>query len=264
MSSGDLTTQEDTMQWSDVTTPPPQKMLRQFAGLWLVVFGGLAAWRAWHGDRPTPGPLASALAGLVVGARRPGPADGRSAGSITGWMIVAFPIGWTVSRLVLARDVLLRLHAGRAVVFRLIGRDALHLRRRRRGVVLDAQAGAGRAATTYFPAVLSTEKHDVELRRRGAEQTSEPGFVAEFWLLPDTARSGGCCRSSSCCCVRRPGVPVGHGRGAVHLHAVLRPRPEASKIETFRNIRPKQRVPSTHGCEGGFERGWLKTSVIPN
>ena len=38
------------MNWSDVTKPPSNRMLRQFAGLWLVVFGGLALWRFWHGQ----------------------------------------------------------------------------------------------------------------------------------------------------------------------------------------------------------------------
>ena len=33
------------MQWSDIQFHPPLKTLRQFAGLWLVFFGGLAAWQ---------------------------------------------------------------------------------------------------------------------------------------------------------------------------------------------------------------------------
>ena len=36
------------MQWSDIQFRPPEKTLRQFAGLWLVCFGGLAAWE-WFG-----------------------------------------------------------------------------------------------------------------------------------------------------------------------------------------------------------------------
>ena len=30
------------MNWSDVTKPPSNRMLRQFAGLWIVFFGGFA------------------------------------------------------------------------------------------------------------------------------------------------------------------------------------------------------------------------------
>ena len=33
------------MQWSDIQFHPPIKTLRQFAGLWLVFFGGLAIWQ---------------------------------------------------------------------------------------------------------------------------------------------------------------------------------------------------------------------------
>ena len=36
------------MLWSDVTRAPQAKTLRQFAAMWLIVFGALAAWRVWH------------------------------------------------------------------------------------------------------------------------------------------------------------------------------------------------------------------------
>ena len=114
------------MQWSDVTAPPSGKMLRQFGGLWLVVFGGLAAWRAWQGqvDAWTQ---ALAIGALVVGG----------IGLIwpmairfvyTGWMIAAFPIGWTISRLVLAATFY-AIFTPVAFIFRLMGRDALRLHR---------------------------------------------------------------------------------------------------------------------------------------
>ena len=35
------------MQWSDIQFRPPAKTLRQFAGLWLVCFSGLAAWEGF-------------------------------------------------------------------------------------------------------------------------------------------------------------------------------------------------------------------------
>lgn len=114
------------MQWSDVTAPPSRKMLRQFAGLWLVVFGGLAAWRAWHGQADV-WTQALAIGALVVGG----------IGLIwpmairfvyTGWMIAAFPIGWTISRLVLA-VTFYAIFTPVAFIFRLMGRDALRLHR---------------------------------------------------------------------------------------------------------------------------------------
>ena len=104
---------KDNMQWSDVTKPPSPKMLRQFAGLWLVVFGGLAAWRAWQraGRRldawrwPSPRVV---VGGSAWRGRRP------MRPIYTGWMIAAFPIGWTISRLVLGGMFYLRVHAGGA------------------------------------------------------------------------------------------------------------------------------------------------------
>ena len=114
------------MQWSDVTAAPSRKMLRQFAGLWLVVFGGLAAWRAWQGQADGWS-LALAIGALVVGGI--GLVRPMAIRFIfTGWMIAAFPIGWTISRVVLAATFY-ALFTPVAFIFRLMGRDALRLRR---------------------------------------------------------------------------------------------------------------------------------------
>ena len=114
------------MQWSDVTKAPPRKMLRQFAGLWLVVFGGLAAWRAYDGhvDVWTYG---LAIGAVVVGlAGLLWPAIVRPIYS--GWMIAAFPIGWTISKIALGAMFYL-VFTPVALLFKLIGRDTLKLRR---------------------------------------------------------------------------------------------------------------------------------------
>ena len=115
------------MQWSDVIAPPPPRTLRQFAVLCLVIFGGLAVWRAWSGqiDGWTWGFGAAAL--FIGGIGAIAPAAIRPV--YQGWMIVAFPIGWTVSKLVLA-GMLYLLFTPVALVFRLMGRDLLMLRRR--------------------------------------------------------------------------------------------------------------------------------------
>lgn len=114
------------MQWADVTAPPPLKTLRQFAGLCLVVFVGLALWRLWRGQ----GGLATwVLAGLGFGLGAIGlwrPAVIRPV--YTGWMIAAFPIGWTISKVVLGA-VFVLVFTPIALVFRLMGRDTLRLRR---------------------------------------------------------------------------------------------------------------------------------------
>ena len=117
------------MQWSDVIKPPPEKMLRQFAGLWLVVFGGLAAWRAFSGNTGALTIVIGAAAVLIGVAGLIAPAVVRPIYS--GWMIVAFPIGWTISKISLGLMFFV-LFTAVAVVFRLMGRDALRIRRGQR------------------------------------------------------------------------------------------------------------------------------------
>jgi hypothetical protein len=114
------------MQWSEVIKPPAPKVLRQFAGLLLVLLVSLAAWRVYTG-RADAWAATLALVGVVAGgvglawpaAMRP---------IFTGWMIAAFPIGWTVSRVVLG-IVFFLVITPIGWVFRLRGRDLLALRR---------------------------------------------------------------------------------------------------------------------------------------
>ena len=54
------------MRWSDIPFDPPRKTLRQFAGLWLVFFGGMALWQALVKGHTSLGLSLAALA-LMVG-----------------------------------------------------------------------------------------------------------------------------------------------------------------------------------------------------
>ena len=54
------------MRWADVVKPPSTRVLRQFAGLWLVFFLGIAASRWWHGQHGT-WTIALAIVAVVVG-----------------------------------------------------------------------------------------------------------------------------------------------------------------------------------------------------
>src|SRR4029453_11052824 len=113
------------MQWSDVTATPNQKRLRQFAVLCLVIFVGLAAWRAAPGE-VNWGTWLLATAGVTIG----GPGIWRPTTIryvYSGWMIAAFPIGWTVSRLMIAAMFFI-VFTPVALLFRVLKRDALHLR----------------------------------------------------------------------------------------------------------------------------------------
>jgi hypothetical protein len=115
------------MRWSDIPFSPQPRMLRQFAGLWLAFFGGLAAWQGLVRGRVG---VALALAVLAVAIGGLGLARPRLIRPIfVGWMVLAFPIGWTIS-LVLLGLVYYGLFLPIGLVFRLVGRDALQLRPR--------------------------------------------------------------------------------------------------------------------------------------
>jgi Saxitoxin biosynthesis operon protein SxtJ len=117
------------MQWSDIQFHPPGKTLRQFAGLCLVFFSGLAVWHATTSGRGTLTIVLAALA-LITGLVgllcpwliRP---------IYVGWMVLAFPIGWTVSQAMLAL-MFYGLFTPIGLLFRLTGRDLLQRGRRPR------------------------------------------------------------------------------------------------------------------------------------
>jgi hypothetical protein len=102
-------------------------MLRQFAGLWLAFFGGLAAWQGIARGRIGLAAGLAVLALVVGGLGLVRPALIRPI--FVGWMVLAFPIGWAVS-LVLLGLVYYGLFLPIGLVFRLAGRDALQLRPR--------------------------------------------------------------------------------------------------------------------------------------
>jgi Saxitoxin biosynthesis operon protein SxtJ len=118
------------MRWSDIQFDPPRTTLRQFAGLWLAFFGGMALWQALVRGHATAGLCLAALA-LAIGL--PGLARPEWLRPIyVGWMVLAFPIGWTISQLMLGL-MFFGLFTPIGLVFRLIGRDPLQ-RARRDGV----------------------------------------------------------------------------------------------------------------------------------
>jgi len=114
------------MRWADVTAPPPEKVLRQFAVLWLGVFVSIGAWRAlYQRDGFEVWLIALGLIVGVLGLARPAAVRWL----YTGWMMAAFPIGWTISQIVLAA-LFYGMFTPMAATFRLIKRDVLRLRRR--------------------------------------------------------------------------------------------------------------------------------------
>jgi hypothetical protein len=114
------------MQWSDIEWQPPSRKLRQFAGLWLAFFGALAVW-CWVADHRQVAILLGILALGLGGTGLAAPGAIRLV--YVGWMVLAFPLGWTLSHVLLA-IVYYGVFTPIGIIFRVIGRDALHLRRR--------------------------------------------------------------------------------------------------------------------------------------
>ncbi|HWB10160.1 MAG TPA: SxtJ family membrane protein [Pirellulales bacterium] len=134
------------MQWSDIDFRPQTRTLRQFALLWLVFFGGLAAWEGVGRGRMALGAALGLLAVTVgpLGYLRPQ----WLRPIYVGWMVLAFPIGWVVSRVVLALAFYF-LFAPLGLAFRLAGRDPLQ-RRRRSVETYWAEKPAVRDVRRYF------------------------------------------------------------------------------------------------------------------
>ena len=114
------------MQWTDIQFSPSPRTLRQFAALWLIVFGALAAYEATAGDRPQLAPIYGVAAVTVGGMGFVWPAVVRPI--FVAWSIVAFPIGWTISTLTLA-FLFYGVFTPLGLAFRVSGRDALGIRR---------------------------------------------------------------------------------------------------------------------------------------
>ena len=113
------------MQWSDISFAPPSRTLRQFGGIWIAFFGGFAAWQGFVRGHEV---FAWALAAAAVTVGPVGLIWPQLIRPIyVGWMVLAFPIGWTLSKVVMA-VMYYAVFTPVAFVFRLIGRDALALR----------------------------------------------------------------------------------------------------------------------------------------
>jgi hypothetical protein len=124
------------------------RVLRQFAGLWLLLFGTLAVLQ-WL-DGATTG--ATALAIVAAAVALPGLISPQSIAIVFHVaMAVAMPIGWVVSHALLALTYF-AVFAPVAIVFRMFGRDALTRKRRP-------------ATTTYWTAKERPSDPDRYLRQ---------------------------------------------------------------------------------------------------
>ena len=114
------------MRWSDIPRNPSGRLLRQFAGLWLLFFGCLAC---WHGLARHRVGLAIPLAVLALAIGLLGLLRPHSVRPVfVAWMVLAFPVGWVVGHVLLA-VVFYGVFTPLGLAFRLAGRDALGRRR---------------------------------------------------------------------------------------------------------------------------------------
>jgi Saxitoxin biosynthesis operon protein SxtJ len=114
------------MKWSDIPFQPTRPVLRRFAGAWLIFFLVWAGVQTYGRGHPRAGLILAALAVGVGGIGLVKPQAVRWI--FVGWMVLAFPIGWLISQLMLAL-LFFGIFTPLAVFFRLRGRDVLRLRR---------------------------------------------------------------------------------------------------------------------------------------
>ena len=106
------------MQFKDINRNPGKRTLRQFSALLILIIGGMAAWKGNYAAAAVV--AAVGMLGLAIPATiRP---------IYVAWMMAAFPIGWLVSHVMLA-ILYFVVFLPLGLLFRLLGRDALFLRK---------------------------------------------------------------------------------------------------------------------------------------
>ncbi|HXC49862.1 MAG TPA: SxtJ family membrane protein [Candidatus Limnocylindrales bacterium] len=122
------------MAMVEINWSPSRKELRQFGFLCLFFFGGLAAWHGYKKGVTTGVEVLAVLAavGGVLGAAAPQLLKW----IYVGWMVAVYPIGWTVSHLLLG-FIYYAVLTPIGVLIRALGHDPMNRK-------LD------RSATTYW------------------------------------------------------------------------------------------------------------------
>src|SRR2546427_7841223 len=110
------------MTWSDIPTNPTRKVLRQFSAVWLVFFLAIGARQYLGRGHHQFGIVLGALAVVIGGPGLFKPAAVRWL--FVGWMVLAFPIGWLISQIMLTL-MFYGLLTPLAFILRLRGRDLL-------------------------------------------------------------------------------------------------------------------------------------------
>jgi hypothetical protein len=109
----------------EINFNPSRRELRQFAGIWFPAAAAVISYWVWHLSDATTAMyvLTVAIVAGAVGVVRPT----WFRYVYIGWMVAAFPIGWTVSHLVLGATYYL-LFTPIGLAMRLFGRDSMQRR----------------------------------------------------------------------------------------------------------------------------------------
>jgi hypothetical protein len=110
----------------EINHHPSRRELRQFAGIWFPAMMAFIGWLVWSkADFPAIAIIVWSIGAVVSVVGWFDPAFMRLI--YVGWMYAAFPIGWTVSHLLLAVIFYLIL-TPIGLVARLCGRDRLNMK----------------------------------------------------------------------------------------------------------------------------------------
>jgi hypothetical protein len=111
------------MAMIDINWNPDKRELRQFAGMWLVFFGAIGGYLFSKSGMAGWGPVVGAVAALVG---LPGLLLPQIMKPIyVVWMTAAFPIGWTISHLLLG-VIFYSIVTPIGLTLRLFGYDPMH------------------------------------------------------------------------------------------------------------------------------------------
>ncbi|MFT4571163.1 MAG: hypothetical protein ACI8TX_001110 [Hyphomicrobiaceae bacterium] len=110
------------MAMIDINWNPSARELRQFGGLCILFFGGLSAW-AWFGHESQTWATIAGTAAVVLGGL------GLVAPNLlrwvfVGWIVAAFPIGWTISHFLMG-FIYFVLMTPMAFLMSMVGRDPM-------------------------------------------------------------------------------------------------------------------------------------------
>ncbi len=113
------------MKFSDIPRNPDTKTLRQFAAIWILFFGAIGCYSEYQGTETWPW----IWLGIAFVIGLPGFVFPRLLKPIfVTWMILAFPIGWVVSQLLLFL-VFCLVFTPLGMLLRAFGHDPLQLKK---------------------------------------------------------------------------------------------------------------------------------------